>query len=520
MSLRSRIEKVGGGTSANYSTTWTRPADWIAMPDLTSYNQAVGMLVAVFNDDSNFLAIRCTAAFSIDYGDGTGVHNYATGTLASYTIAWANISSGTLTSQGYRQAKVIVSPQAGNSISIFRCNEKNTSDTNTSTSSSYGILEIQVKDNSHLSTCSIGTSSTTNNSIPRMLQRVQFTGSNTVADLSSSFQGCSGLIQLDLPSSVTTLSSTFRDCKNLLVVNGLSSATLSGTAINAFLGCARLQVAPSITPLGSCNNMFQDCLALADVSALTLTSITSATSMFQGCLSLVSIPAFNLNACTTATSMFQSCTALIEVPLFTNTTSITSCAQLFASCTALRTCAALDLRGATTANSVFSGCTSLTDCGLIDTRANTTFLSFFANCSSLVNPPVLNTAAGTNFQTMFQNCISMAIAPAINTASGTTFTSMFSGCTNLQIAPALNMAAATTAATLFATCRSMSAGLLANPPAVDHSYIDCRLAAADLNAIFTALAVVVGKTITITNNWGSAGSTKTIATLKGWTVTG
>jgi len=50
------------------------------------------------------------------------------------------------------------------------------------------------------------------------------------------------------------------------------------------------------------------------------------------------------------------------------------------------------------------------------------------------------------------------------------------------------------------------------------SFVGCNLGAAALNTIYTNLAVAA-KTITVTGNPGQAGSTKSIATLKGWTVT-
>jgi hypothetical protein len=47
------------------------------------------------------------------------------------------------------------------------------------------------------------------------------------------------------------------------------------------------------------------------------------------------------------------------------------------------------------------------------------------------------------------------------------------------------------------------------------------LAAAELNTIYTNLGTAVGsQTITVTGNWGTTGDDTTIATNKGWTVSG
>jgi hypothetical protein len=55
-------------------------------------------------------------------------------------------------------------------------------------------------------------------------------------------------------------------------------------------------------------------------------------------------------------------------------------------------------------------------------------------------------------------------------------------------------------------------------PQINVSYCDLGITA--LNQLFTDLPTVVGKTINITGCTGAAGCTRTIATAKGWTVTG
>lgn len=48
----------------------------------------------------------------------------------------------------------------------------------------------------------------------------------------------------------------------------------------------------------------------------------------------------------------------------------------------------------------------------------------------------------------------------------------------------------------------------------------CKLSASDLDTLYTNLATVVGQTITVSGNYGTTGDDPTIATAKGWTVTG
>jgi len=46
------------------------------------------------------------------------------------------------------------------------------------------------------------------------------------------------------------------------------------------------------------------------------------------------------------------------------------------------------------------------------------------------------------------------------------------------------------------------------------------LSSAALNEIYTNLATVTGQTITVSGNYGTTGDDPTIATAKGWTVSG
>jgi hypothetical protein len=52
------------------------------------------------------------------------------------------------------------------------------------------------------------------------------------------------------------------------------------------------------------------------------------------------------------------------------------------------------------------------------------------------------------------------------------------------------------------------------------SVANCKLSAAALNEIYTNLATVTSQTITVSGNHGTNADDPTIATAKGWTVTG
>ena len=99
---------------------------------------------------------------------------------------------------------------------------------------------------------------------------------------------------------------------------------------------------------------------------------------------------------------------------------------------------------------------------------------------------------------------------------------MFTGCTSLSSVPALNVSAVSSSGnftTMFNDCNSLSRIQAANFN-YTFSVANCKLGATELNEIYTNLPVAVGQTITVSNNVGTTGDNPTIATAKGWTVTG
>jgi surface protein len=192
--------------------------------------------------------------------------------------------------------------------------------------------------------------------------------------------------------------------------------------------------------------------------------------MFHNCGTLTTVPLFNTAAVTTMNGMFQNCSALISVPLF-NTVAVTSMASMFSA------------------------------------------------CRSLTTVPQFNTAAVTDMSNMFQHCFALATAPLFNTAVVTSANNMFQHCNSLRFIPALNFNALT-ADPLFSHIPYLSKILATFRRAV--SLANCSLSAAALNEFFTAQPspTTAGTAITITNNPGAATCDRSIATAKGWVVTG
>jgi len=72
---------------------------------------------------------------------------------------------------------------------------------------------------------------------------------------------------------------------------------------------------------------------------------------------------------------------------------------------------------------------------------------------------------------------------------------------------------------MFAICSSLTR-IEAKDFSFTFSVANCKLSAAALDEIYTNLPTATGQTITVSGNYGTTGDDPTIATAKGWTVSG
>jgi hypothetical protein len=101
-----------------------------------------------------------------------------------------------------------------------------------------------------------------------------------------------------------------------------------------------------------------------------------------------------------------------------------------------------------------------------------------------------------------------------------TATNMYNNCYSLRELPAASVGGITTVTTMFSGCIGLARVQYAGFN-VTIDFTACNLNATALNEIFTNLSASgAGKTITILNNPGAATCTRSIATTKGWTVSG
>ena len=525
---------------------WTRPADWLALPNVGDTESKFVGLHAV-HENSNFLALSAAGNYTVDWGDGT-VENFTSGATAYHQYDYNNAAlNGTLSSRGYKQAIVTVTPQAGQTFTSLNLNLKHNQSGLLQTYSS-GWLDILI---SGPNLSSLTLSAGTLNVVHRLLEQAQLISPNAISSFLYLFNGCNVLQSLPVWVVKTTgavnMSGMFNSCSSLQTVPLFSTAAVTIMS-NMFNNCSSLQTVPlfntqAVTDMGSmfyyCSSlqpvplfntavvtnmsgMFYGCYSLQTVPLFNTQAVTNMSSMFGGCYSLQTVPLFNTAAVTNMLLMFQNCSSLQTVPLF-STQAVTNMSSMFQNCSRLQTVPLFNTAVVTNMSGMFYGCYSLQTVPLFNTQAVTNMSSMFSGCSSLQTVPLFNTQAVTNMGSMFGGgCRSLQTVPLFNTAAVTIMSNMFNNCSSLQTVPALNASAVTSSANLgniFTTCPSLSR-IAATGFKYTFSVAICKLSAAALDEIYTNLPTVTGQTITVSGNWGTATDNPSIATAKGWTVTG
>jgi hypothetical protein len=483
---------MGSGGSNSSATPYERPADWLAMP--TPDAQEVIGLMAVYDDGGNYVAFNCQGNYTVDWGDGTAPVNYASGTTASYQHTFASLPSGTLTSKGFRQALVRITPQAGQNLTSVVFGTLNAT---LNKSYSPGWLEFDIRAPNGIVTWGGGSNIIRYARLEKIV--IRELGAQNPQNL-------------------------FSNLYNLRSVYIEPSEMTGRTAFNnMFSNCYALEEAPFFDTSSATNTvaMFQNCYSLKVVPNYNLASTTSVSSMFDGCVSLETVPAFVLG--TSVSSLFANCYSLIETPAF-NTSNVTNFTSMFFQCTALEKVALFDTSKGIDFTSMFNTCRSLKSVPQFNTELGQNFTSMFASCNLLTDVPLFNMVSATNLTGMFNGCNNIMYLPALNTANVTTLSQTFNNCWNLRELPAINvpLVLAANFTTWIDGNTTLSRSLVYGATKT-HSYNGRSLSQASIVTIFTNLGTSspTGQTITVTNNPGRAALTApeiAIATAKGWTV--
>lgn len=452
--------------------SYTRPSEWLALPSISLNEQVVYILMAVFENGPNTLGFRVSGNYTVDFGDGNIVNYASNGTGASdfnrINISWSGVSGTTLTSYGYRQAIVKITPQVGQTLTVFDINE-----TQASPNAYYRSGALDIK----MGGTGIATLDVKGNH--PMLEQFEYVGLNNITNGSSLFSSSyiRKIVQIDC-SKMTTMSYMFSGMSYLVSLPSTLSTSACTNMDSMFGGMGKLEYIPTMDvskvtnmyrmfylsgrireiPVfnsSSCVNMYQmfnGCGKLKKIAGLDVSAITggNAAGMFAGCSDLWDIPSLNFALATDLGSLFQSC---ISITRFRNpllTPSATSMSSIFNGCTRLEAAPSLNTSNVTNMTNMFSGCTNLKEIPMMDTAKVTTMNSMVSGATRITEFPPLVTSAVTDMQYMFAGTNGLIKTPAnLDTKNVTNMYRMFYGNTRIQEIPALDMSKVTSMVDVF-----------------------------------------------------------------------
>ncbi len=478
----SKITAISGGGET--IPEWVRPSDWLAMPSFTAGEQKVAILMAVFDNETNAVAFYNSGATTVDWGDGT-VTNYPAGTQAERVYDYASISSGTLSTRGYKQVLITITPQAGQNLTVLNLRQVHSIVKSSTNPIPRNYLDVQISA-PNCTALALGDSSNNSFAVP-LCERVEI---KEIGNIMSTLGLCAyhySLQSFSMPvkASVTDASFMFLECRLLREVNNSSFDSASNT-ISMFQNCVNLvKVTGNFSASTSIFAMFDGCNLLSEIDATFGSQITSCSSAFRNCYALKSIPSFNLsNSCTSTQSLFEGC-AKIKVFPDLNMTGVTFASSMFYRCISLESISNLSMPAVTSADSLFYECASL----------NSVSFSSFSPISA---------------NNIFVNCRLLQNISGLTTTNCTSIANGFNGCISLESIPSISLALVTTiGAGLFSQCKSL-AKINASGALQAFSVTDCALSPSALNTLYQNLGgPVTSKTLTVTNNYGAATVSKT-----------
>ena len=558
-----RITALGTGTGGTGTYT-VSASQTIASMAMSSTEQKFVGAYAVYNNDTNRVAVNFSNAYTVDWGDGT-TSNIADGVSAhhNYTAATYAALTGQNEYRDYKTVLITITPQSGGNLtagilsSIWT--DGKSSETNTN---STRWLDIKAG-----MAAATGFTLTGSSKPFRVLEQFEWVGPNVWTSCSFMFYNLpvfKNLVKL-YTNLVTTCNNMFSSSSSFTNVPLFNTANVTDFSA-MFSGCANLISVPLFNTAKGTNlsNMFSNCRILTTVPLFNTANATNFSSMFSGCTALLAVPLFNTAKVTNFGSMFASCSALTTVPLF-NTANATNFSSTFNSCTALTSVPLFNTVNVSTISNMFSSCTALASVPLFNTANVTNFSNMFYGCTTLTSVPLLNTANATSFTSMFQNSANLSAVPLFNTAKLTDISFMFAGCTNLISVPLFNTAKVLNFNGIFSSCSNLRSIPLfvtqpltgaissvsfqqlfqqcenithvpalnlaggANTGIYSNIFFGCtnlssilatginqnitisgsRMGVAALNTLYTNLATVVAKTITVTGQWGAMKATFT-----------
>ena len=266
----------------------------------------------------------------------------------------------------------------------------------------------------------------------------------------------------------------------------------------SFYACSFLKNIGNIVTTSTMNNtyqLFNACSSLKKINAFDTSGVLDCRYMFSGCRTLFSIPEYDLSNATNSYGFATSCYLMKQCDTY-DFSSSTDCRSLFYNCYLLEKLPAnLDISSTTLAGSIFRHCDSIAYADVnIPVATDITYLFYSGRKLERIN-----------------------INAPLATTGTLPFTLPYGGFNALkQITGDLSSMGDNQTTYQYAMWTSKLE--VTHNNSIDLRYLN--MSGQTLDNLYTHLPTVSGKTINITSNRGAGEDTPSIATAKGWTVTG
>lgn len=327
---------------------WQRPIDWLPLPEVAEPTEKFVGLVAVLPGVNNRIGIQQGSIVNIDWGDGVVTLAHPAFAIITHDYDFAAMDNATLTSRGYKQVLVTVTPVTNFSSRFYF-------DQGGQLFPGHWLDVLSF--NPGIANFSMAGSST---SKAPLLERVRLLGTNPTAfTANQAFDACISLevfemdfsnvsqgslmfflatadftgVNLDFSRAVQ-LSQTFRS-SSFGSIGDLSGA-LCLVITNLFLGAIGESIGNVDFPIATAAvGVFQGASTIKSIGTVNVPAATSMLNMYNGCNGLRGIIDVTTSALlTNMSNTFNSCW-MIESITVSNCSSVTVMTNCFLSCRTL-----------------------------------------------------------------------------------------------------------------------------------------------------------------------------------------
>lgn len=472
---------------------WRRPRDWLAISQLTAADNRFVGLYAV-PPSGSVVALSAAGAYTVNWGDGV-TENFAANAVAEHSYTFADADLGAATSEGWKQAIISLTMQAGQTFTLLDLHRRHSSITTTTQAAEWRQLRIAGGAITSLSV-SVPASNPRSATIPftgtsadvvkfENLALIGLWGTTSLEDHDQLFARLAGLRLAENYSCAnatpTRHSCTLTTGTNLVtqVAHGKAAGKIaliyeSGTALD---GLHYFVVNPSAdtyqlaaTPGGAPVSIPSSVSALVTYGAALY-------GTFYGCSRLQRLPSFPAAGIVSLFSVADECGLIVSQPLIGDTSNCIQFNSVFWNCRQLKTVATHDTSQGRYFGNLHSGNTALSVEPSYDfsnalqlnavygsplhpalpmtlPRA-TTMIRWRENTLLSQTWEYFATPALTNGAGFFRNWRALrACSQAPDTALNTNFNDFFSGCGSLDPVPSLDKSAGTSANSMYLGVRA------------------------------------------------------------------